>query len=620
MPERVNLLIGWEASSKVEDFHSLLDDRGKLKEFVPQGQVARWRRDFQTEKPGWNRARHGVWIAEYEYARESNPTAALRYLDWAEASLRDQDELWSQSRIDKALIVFRQGRYQAAADILSNLLRTRRAGQSAGMASLWLRFAQLRLGYHEEHAKAGIPEVNHMDPDCGLKAVESCLAAEHIPFSEPQLRKDCQVTGYGTGINELKQAFQKYKLNARILRVSNKGLIAIPKPVIAFVEADHFVTLIAADRSGVSYKCPMCSDATIHLTWDQWRKMDCETVLSAAKPGSAVDRAIEASVTMKDAASIGSLWAGAGRQSPSIGLLRQLAGQVTLITGYLSTNTCTPGVDSNRKLPWGSSPDDGDPVNLATGEEEYTPSPDLTVYNPNGPSVQWTRLYNSLRVSAGAHIGNSENSTDFGSSCWSQGYQMYLYDPAAIQIPQIVEGTTASVTTTGSDAPGSGLTWDIVLSGSTVASSSVPNGWTITGRSLGSVNVQPPSTGANASGYEIRWIGSSYNNSANFDVIQPNEIPQDATVTVSSSGTDPSGAGLTWDIVLGSTTVATSSSPNGWTASLVSTSTLQVTIKAPITAAITSGYEFRYRYWNGSGWSYTSGTFSVLIAHPGFST
>jgi RHS repeat-associated protein len=35
----------------------------------------------------------------------------------------------------------------------------------------------------------------------------------------------------------------------------------------------------------------------------------------------------------------------------------------------------------------------GDPVNLATGRESFTPGPDLTVYNPSGPAAAWQRHY-----------------------------------------------------------------------------------------------------------------------------------------------------------------------------------------------------------------------------------
>ena len=49
-------------------------------------------------------------------------------------------------------------------------------------------------------------------------------------------------------------------------------------------------------------------------------------------------------------------------------------------------------------------------MNLATGEEELHFDPDLTVYNPVGPSVAWTRSYASLRnASARYSMGWSHN-------------------------------------------------------------------------------------------------------------------------------------------------------------------------------------------------------------------
>ncbi|MEZ5162334.1 MAG: hypothetical protein R2688_01010 [Fimbriimonadaceae bacterium] len=43
----------------------------------------------------------------------------------------------------------------------------------------------------------------------------------------------------------------------------------------------------------------------------------------------------------------------------------------------------------------------GDPINVANGEEEYVPDPDLTVYNPYGPDVSFLRQYRSGQQSWG---------------------------------------------------------------------------------------------------------------------------------------------------------------------------------------------------------------------------
>jgi RHS repeat-associated protein len=73
-------------------------------------------------------------------------------------------------------------------------------------------------------------------------------------------------------------------------------------------------------------------------------------------------------------------------------------------------------------------PSGGDPVNMATGEEEYQPKPDLVVYNPNGPEVVWSRIYNSLR---GPNF--SYQYSDYGIN-WSQPYNVGVYDPSPGQV------------------------------------------------------------------------------------------------------------------------------------------------------------------------------------------
>jgi hypothetical protein len=53
-------------------------------------------------------------------------------------------------------------------------------------------------------------------------------------------------------------------------------------------------------------------------------------------------------------------------------------------------------IDCNFSNPlWVPSLTDGDPVNLATGGEEYAAPADLTAYNPNGPSAVFRRTYYS---------------------------------------------------------------------------------------------------------------------------------------------------------------------------------------------------------------------------------
>lgn len=76
----------------------------------------------------------------------------------------------------------------------------------------------------------------------------------------------------------------------------------------------------------------------------------------------------------------------------------------------------------------GNGPQHGDPVNLATGEEEYTPTPDLVVYDSQGPTITWGRVYNSLRGLDPPNTAYSTyNPADFGIG-WSHTYNYRMVD------------------------------------------------------------------------------------------------------------------------------------------------------------------------------------------------
>ena len=61
----------------------------------------------------------------------------------------------------------------------------------------------------------------------------------------------------------------------------------------------------------------------------------------------------------------------------------------------------------------------GDPVSLTTGRESYVPAPDLSIYNPNGPSVVWRRAYLGYQALVGV--------TGYGSPGLARGW-VHSYD------------------------------------------------------------------------------------------------------------------------------------------------------------------------------------------------
>ena len=85
----------------------------------------------------------------------------------------------------------------------------------------------------------------------------------------------------------------------------------------------------------------------------------------------------------------------------------------------------------------------------------------------------------------------------------------------------------------------------------------------------------------------------------------PVQVPQGGAATITGNGTDAPASSLTWDIVQGSTTIATSASPNGWSAAASAPGT--ATTGSPTFEAAGS-YELRTHF---SGAIVFSATFDV---------
>ena len=235
----------------------------------------------------------------------------------------------------------------------------------------------------------------------------------------------------------------------RPVRADDRGLRSLPKPAVAYVEQDHFVAVVRADRRGVSYLCSDCGawpGGRVDLTWKQWHALNPGVYATVTKAGSAWDRALAGLPTSSAQGRGATLQVAAVGPLASLGARREMlaAGHVSLLSPKriyscgLKPNSqhCPPYIlccwDCYlRSLQEG--PSEGDPVNLATGEEEYTPAPDLMVYNPHGPSVVWQRVYNSLR--GGSHnTSQPYDDLDFGIG-WSDNYNIFVVDP---------DGTTGS--------------------------------------------------------------------------------------------------------------------------------------------------------------------------------
>ncbi|HLI49207.1 MAG TPA: cysteine peptidase family C39 domain-containing protein, partial [Chthonomonas sp.] len=581
-----------------------------------------------------------LWLAQTALGQDQHPQAALEELAWVRHFAQPTWSVYGLALYDTGLALYEEGRYAEAAALFHRLVAGKPAlhGVDLRDAALLYRECRACYGYHASHAKAGIPEPAYLDPWCGASGLALCFGRWGLPTSKAYVAKVCKVTGRGSSLADLVAGARRVGLHAYPLAVhTEQVLMALPKPLIAFVEHDHFIGVVGADKRGVEYVCSDCGPwpgGKVHVSWKQWALLEPSAYLAVVRPGSAQEVGLLALLEGRvEVASryLGRVWqssppppggGGSGGANP-------INPNGTLRCGY-SPASPQPPCDCNTPQHPGSGqagpvgaggrppvqamalggPSQNDPVDLATGEEEYGPEEDLRVYNPVGPSVVWAREYESLRG-----YDPTYEYDDFGYG-WTQSYNLGVYDPSTRLNPQLVAGQSGQIGLSGSDAPASGLQWDIVYQGKTVASSSSPNGWSVSfGYGMASVGV--PSSAAGGINYELRTLqsppyggGSATAFSGYFDVLVPGSIPQGMTVTQTLTGSDHPASGLQWDILLNGQTVATSSAPNGWQVAFVNYATISLTV-SPY-AVVGGGYEVRTNI-PASGAS--SAFFSVVATH-----
>jgi RHS repeat-associated protein len=645
---------------------SLLDEVGRLGQYVSASQVAAWQR--QLHQPHLSRqqaARLLVWRGEVRLAHDQQPQQAVALFQKAQQKVERSDPWYGLAAYDRVIADYYQGAYRQAAGEFHHLLvcKPGLTGFDHRTCALWSRHANACAGYHAERAALGIPEPLRLDPQCGAAALAAYLRANGLPFDKKHVLSVCRVTGVGSTLGDVLTAAKKLGLFARAVTADDAGLMALPKPCLSYIEHDHFVSVVASDKQGVSYLCSDCGawpGGRINLTWKQWHALEPGLYAVFSKPGSALAGALAQLPLPSSTPNAQAREEGKGKRektsfrtpnaqrlTPRVQLaslhaqglgaqmqwLSRLASHVLLATVPLQGRgcggppiaqhcpcpVCQPkdsggGGGSAGTMSGGSSASpvmqlcaasSGDPVNLATLEEEYTPPTDLTVYNPIGPSVVWGRLYNSLRGLQGTYEYD-----DFGSG-WSHPYNVGVYDPGVITgDPQLRQGGSGKVNESGSDKPATGLTWDILnSSGTTVATSSVPNSFTVSLAS-GQFTITVPSSATVANHYEVRYNTGHPTFSGFFDIIPSSatnpQIQPGGSASFPSTGTQAPATGLTWDILNnGSATVATSSTPNGFTVSFASNT---FTVGVPLLTPCTSNYTVRYTY---SGSSHASAAFDV---------
>ncbi len=501
---------------------SHLNDAGEMAYAIPQTQIAAWSRELTSAHPAPARAaRLHLWLGEWQLAYSRQPETALSHFQAAQRLTRLQDPVYGVAAYDRAFAFYSQGAYNDAVDAFSHVLsmQPRLRGFDRRDAALWLRHAGACAGYHADRERAGIPEPSRLDPLCGAAALASSLRALGCPADKSFVRATMHITGEGSSLQDIVASAQHLGLHTRVLRADDQGLMLLPKPLVAYVEHDHFVSVVRADKKGVSYLCSDCGawpGGRVNLTWRQWHLLEGGLYVSTALANTPADRLLShldptpppfatpaalpepsSDITALPLAVPPVRLAFAGDlsalhlslrplawypQPPTVdvsfsALASSLQRHVVLQTAPTggscgskgNSPTCPdcttccqtagggpsgggpsgggpggggpggggPGGGGPKPMKAGAGgPTAGDPVNLATGQEEYSPKADLEVYNPHGPSVTWSRTYNSLRRPGQGFFEPGDNyltgdfdyeMNDFGQG-WSRAYNVGVSD------------------------------------------------------------------------------------------------------------------------------------------------------------------------------------------------
>ena len=361
------------------------------------------------------------------------PDEAEKYLHVAASLLPTSSKDRGLARYDESLCMFFEGRFRDCENAFRNLLKSPLTGYDRKLSSLYLKHAAACQGYHDQHANLGIPQPTRLDPLCGVSALAVCLKGRGLSFDKSNLVQTVHHDGEGSDIVDLLHACSSIGLVGRVVQADDTGLKKLQKPLVAHIEHDHFIAVTRADNLGVSYVCSDCGPwpgGEVRLTWKQWHALDADAYLAVAKVGTNHAVALNMLSEQPSKAGASDLFASTSSQlGGSVIAAREILaalGTHAVAFPWLfpsgappkcgmrgTSPACLPFVKCPKVSKCSKfGPDRHDPVNMATGEEEYELSPDLTIYNPSGPSVSWSRSYYSL---------SNPVPTGFGSG-WSHSY------------------------------------------------------------------------------------------------------------------------------------------------------------------------------------------------------
>ncbi|MBS1712976.1 MAG: hypothetical protein JST30_01430 [Armatimonadetes bacterium] len=446
----------------VEKMPTQLDQGQRLTQPIDAATLSKWNDDCKSDDVEV-RAKALIRLGEIDLGLKRDPFAAetkfsevlrLRPVDRSAVSL---------AHFDRAMAFFYSGRYKAAQRELDDLIHDNHSVINPKVLAIWERKAFACAAYHEEHAKAGIRQPAFSDPMAGAASVAIALDKLGKPYKRSDIEQNVPHTGLGSSLRDIDKGASSFGLRAVPFTLKTPELLIDTlkenngMPVVVLVERDHYVTAVKADKSGVTYMCTDCGPwpgGELEVTWKQWRLMDPGPYAALSKPDGSLVKALEGLTDLSsveywlrawkslDARSVAAAVAVkpdiAGKLSKGIeaaeGSLAfqyphrlqgphcvpcdpcpmQGCGNFVRSAGHMGGTFALPVAAKNGNLC-------EDPVNLASGEEEYKPGPDLVVYNPIGPGVVWQRSYYSLM----------DYDSSFGMG-WTHPYNYMVFPPYEI--------------------------------------------------------------------------------------------------------------------------------------------------------------------------------------------
>ena len=239
---------------------SVIDEIGRLSRPIADSYPTTWRQQLEKApaESKWTAsqrdyyAQRHLWLGQYELAVQKHPQLAIREFRTAYHMTDARDEIDGTALYDEALSVYYEHNFVQSVEFYRHILRVRPIpnGFDRSDASLMLRHAMACLGYHEGNARLGIPEPPVLDPYCGAASLAASLRSLGLKYDRDTVVANCRVTGEGSDLQDLIDAGRHLGASVYPVSADDRGLIAMPKPAIAFVEQDHFVSVVRADKAG----------------------------------------------------------------------------------------------------------------------------------------------------------------------------------------------------------------------------------------------------------------------------------------------------------------------------------------------------------------------------------